>query len=396
MTRLLLLTAGSRGDVVPFVHLAREATRHGHEVVLGLPDHAGADTDDLEVRSLHADFAALIDAQGVSPVAAWRNFRSVIRPTMSALLAAALEVALETRPDVIVAHPKVLTAQVAATALGVPLVVGEIVPALTPTRAFPAAGVAARDLGPFNRLTFRATASAGAMFGGDVRAAAKRAGVTGSLAPAAASLVPVSPALLPRPADWPETTVLTGPWLDGRPAPELTGDLRAFAHDGPFTYVGFGSMAAGDPVARAEAVAAALRRTGRRGVLATGWGGLDVPAAVRGGDLLVVRDAPHASLLPHAEAAVHHGGAGTVHAAAAAGIPSIVVPFIADQPWWGHLLAERGLSPEPVPAKHLTARRLATALDAIPAFADANRPLAAALASEHGAATALAHVESLA
>ena len=61
-------------------------------------------------------------------------------------------------------------------------------------------------------------------------------------------------------------------------------------------------------------------------------------------------------------AIVHHGGAGTTAAALRAGVPSIVIPFIADQPFWGHRLAMLGVAPKAIPRKKLTKKRLATAI----------------------------------
>jgi sterol 3beta-glucosyltransferase len=60
---------------------------------------------------------------------------------------------------------------------------------------------------------------------------------------------------------------------------------------------------------------------------------------------------------------VHHGGAGTTAFGLRAGIPSIVVPFFADQPFWGHLVAKLGVGPKPIPRKKLTTERLAKAID---------------------------------
>ena len=49
----------------------------------------------------------------------------------------------------------------------------------------------------------------------------------------------------------------------------------------------------------------------------------------------VVDHVPHGWLLPRCAAAVHHGGAGTTAASTAAGIPTGIVPFFGDQPYWG-------------------------------------------------------------
>ena len=45
----------------------------------------------------------------------------------------------------------------------------------------------------------------------------------------------------------------------------------------------------------------------------------------------LVGDAAHSALLPRCAAVLHHGGCGTFAAAAAAGVPQLVVPFCYDQ-----------------------------------------------------------------
>jgi len=41
-------------------------------------------------------------------------------------------------------------------------------------------------------------------------------------------------------------------------------------------------------------------------------------------------------------AVVHHGGAGTTAAGLRAGKPTVICPFIADQPFWGRIIHELG------------------------------------------------------
>ena len=370
--RVLLLTAGSRGDVQPFVALARRAQREGHEVRLGVTREfaPGVRAAGLDAAELDGDFEALVAAQGVSPVAAMRAYRSTVAPMMAAILRSAARAALDHRPDVVVHHPKVLSAPLAAARLDVPHVLCEIVPTLTPTGEFPAAGVTAVDLGRFNRLTYRVTAAAGAAFAGPMREIRSELGLPrrGVLPGPARTVVPVSPALLPRPADWPDTTRLTGAWADDPSATQLFDDaeLDAFLDAGPVLYTGFGSMASGDAVARGRALVAAARAAGLRTLVATGWGGIEVPEDLDGDDVLVRRVVPHAAVLPRCVAAVHHGGAGTVHAVVRAGAPSVVVPFLADQPFWGALLHRRGLAARPVPARHCTMAGFTAAFSELP------------------------------
>ena len=76
-----------------------------------------------------------------------------------------------------------------------------------------------------------------------------------------------------------------------------------------------------------------------------------------GDDLLVVDSVPHDAVLPRAIVAMHHGGAGTVHATTRAGTPSILVPFLSDQPFWAAQLERIGLAGPPLHRNRLAPRR---------------------------------------
>ena len=292
--RALLVTAGSRGDVAPFLALARHGVARGDEVHLAVTREARDDADrtGAVVHGLDGDFAALIAAQGTSPWTALRTYRTTMAPMLAAIERSAVAAALAAAPDVLLTHPKILTAGAIAARRGRPWVRAEIVPTLTPTRDFPAAGLPVPDVPALNPLTFRALA-AGARLG--ERAARRRVERDiGPLPPGAAptrTVVPVSPVLLPRPDDWPATTVVTGRWVDppdgaaGPPDPELDDFLAA----GDVHYAGFGSMARGDPRARARTIVDVLRARGARVLLVTGWGGLEVPDDLAGPDVLVRR-----------------------------------------------------------------------------------------------------------
>ena len=89
------------------------------------------------------------------------------------------------------------------------------------------------------------------------------------------------------------------------------------------------------------------RKTKHRAIVAAGWSGTNNFDDLLGGDrLMAVREAPHDWLLPRMHAAVHHCGAGTTAAAVRAGIPTVPVPFWADQFLWSRVLYRAGAAPE--------------------------------------------------
>ncbi|GAA2177736.1 glycosyltransferase [Arthrobacter parietis] len=395
--KILLLTAGTRGDVEPFLALARAAGARGHSVRTAIPDNSGTDGTGLDTVSLGMDFAQLISDQGVSPGMAAKKFRTVIRPSFARLLQTAVDQIRTFAPNVVVYHPKVLSAPIAAERLGIPSVLVETIPSFTATREFPLPVLTRTSLGSLNRPSYRLAGAARLMFKRELAAAVEAlpaAPRTGS--PGSATLIPISPILLPRPADWPATVHLTGHWT-GHPTPAVETDteLADFIEDGDFVYAGFGSMKAGDPRARGEAIVEAARRNGLRVLVARGWGGIDIPAEVQGDNLLVRESVDHRLVLPRATAAIHHGGAGSAHAVVRAGIPSVVVPFIGDQPFWGQLLHRRGLVPKPIPYRKVTVDRLTDALAQAGRYKDQATRTGELLRKEDGTAVALNVLETL-
>jgi UDP:flavonoid glycosyltransferase YjiC (YdhE family) len=205
-----------------------------------------------------------------------------------------------------------------------------------------------------------------------------------------------SPQVIPTPADWPNYVQVTGYWFLEPPAGwEPSPDLVNFLQAGPPpVYVGFGSMLSRKPEETANLVLQALARTGQRGVLSSGWGGLkkeDLPETV-----FMLGSIPHSWLFPKMAALVHHGGAGTTGAGLAAGIPSIVTPFFGDQPFWGQRVHALGVGPRPIPRKRLNVENLTGAIRQ--AVSDlAMRKNAASLGerirAENGIARAVAIIE---
>jgi UDP:flavonoid glycosyltransferase YjiC (YdhE family) len=174
--------------------------------------------------------------------------------------------------------------------------------------------------------------------------------------------------VLPRPADWTEFSQVTGYWFLDPPPWSPSRELQDFLNAGQKpVYIGFGSMVAGSAAAFTETVLEGVKRSGRRAVLATGWGALNGEDGLWSEQIFFLRQAPHERLFPLMAGAVHHGGAGTTATSVRAGIPSVIVPFFGDQPFWAHCLHKRGVAPPALERKTLTPAVLAASLKAIEA-----------------------------
>jgi sterol 3beta-glucosyltransferase len=228
-----------------------------------------------------------------------------------------------------------------------------------------------------------------------------------------------SPALLPRPADWPENLRVLGaprpPPGSAMPRP-LPAPLQAFldaaaADKVPVVYVGFGSLGFFPPArvteildACAEAVVklSAERGGALRAVIQTALsstpgrtGALSAAAAASPALLSFSESVDHAALFRQCALVVSHGGVGTVQAALAAGRPVLSVCCLptSDQSFWADLCARRQLGPDWLWVQYLTAARLRDrlkdGLDNLERYAGNAALLAAAMAAEDGVGAAV-------
>jgi sterol 3beta-glucosyltransferase len=274
--------------------------------------------------------------------------------------------------DLIIAGTSSLSTFSIAQTLNIPMLLAYVFP-FTPTSAFAAPLVTRLPFGgTLNRLSFHIMRQMFWQSGKSTDTLTRRAMGTGKgsfwgpframNAARLPTLYGYSRHVLPRPRDWGEHIHITGYWFldepDGwTPPPELVDFLDA---GDPPVYIGFGSMMSRNPREAGEIALDALRRSGQRGVIASGWGGLqptDLPDTVH-----MISSIPHSWLFPRMAAVVHHGGAGTTAAGLRAGVPSMVVPFMGDQPFWGERVAALGVGTAPIPRKQLTGERLAAAI----------------------------------
>lgn len=412
--RILLYAFGTRGDIEPFLALAHRLVREGHQAVLCCPTAYRDDAERLGVgfEPMADEMDRLMRAgmQEMDGSSFSVKFITSMTAAMRTSLTEQWDAAERTEPDLIVGHPKALAAIHIAERRGIPFVASLALPFLTPTGDFPVPFTAARMPRALNRATYGFNRFTALAYGGminklrrDTLGLPRASRFSDYLHDVDGSPVPVlyafSRHVVPVPADYPPQAHVTGYWFgpgepDWTPAPEL----EDFLADGPPpVYVGFGSMGFGkNAAARSALVRDALDRAGLRAVVATGWGGLSLPSSER---ILAIGQAPHAWLFPRVAAVVHHGGSGTTAAGLRAGRPTLICPFLGDQPFWGARVQELGAGPAPLRLNRASVSDLAGRLSALVEdgrFAATAARIADGLGAEDGPGTAVRVLEEVA
>src|SRR3954452_23457885 len=403
LMRVLIVTAGLRGDVAPFTGLGQRLQQAGHQVALAA--HGGfADLVrecGLDYRALPGDPVELVRARTVAPSP--EAARSVFAAFLDELGDGVLAAAAAGTDLLLTAFGPAPLGRLLAEGFGIPSLGVYLAPGV-PTGEFPPPGwPAPAQLSPADNIAAgrELLARTGSLYADVLRRL--RARLDLPAAPEDAPHPPdgwpichgFSPAVVPRPPDWPPSVHVTGYWWPARPPGWQPPDLLVdFLEAGPPpVFVGFGSMTGADePLS--DVVAAAVRRAGVRAVVQSGSGGL----SAAGDDVLLVGDLPHDWLFPRTAAVVHHAGAGTTAAGLRAGVPAVPVPVLVDQPFWAATLHHLGVAPRPLPMHELTADTLTDALRSCldrPSYRDRATELAPRIRADDGAAAVLSVVTQL-
>ncbi|WP_027331696.1 glycosyltransferase [Mycolicibacterium tusciae] len=96
---------------------------------------------------------------------------------------------------------------------------------------------------------------------------------------------------------------------------------------------GFGSFAVESPAAMVKMISSACSELGERALICSGW--TDFSGVPHYDHVKVVGAVNYAATFPLCRAVVHHGGAGTTAASLRAGVPTLILWTMPDQPIWG-------------------------------------------------------------
>jgi sterol 3beta-glucosyltransferase len=375
--KVTILTYGSRGDVQPFIALAHGLQENGHAVKLAAPNKfdelvTSHGISFVPLAGDPAEISRLINNAGTNPARVVTSMGKYIFSIASQVSHAAFP-ACEGADLIIHSFLFTVGAHSWAREHNIPDISVQTFPMFAPTREFP--NVSASNISPGARSYFSHWLATQIFWhGGNSGYRSMRRANPGISYPKklywpfevhppqlrTPLLFAYSPIILPRPSDWDEHVHVMGYFFlnDRTYQPALA--LSDFLAAGPAPVcISFGSMVNRQANYIDQVVRDALRQTNNRGIILSGWSGVTHQPSI---DFLYLEFAPHDWLLPKCKVAIHHGGAGTTSAGLRAGIPNVVVPFTADQPFWGNRVHAIGVGPKPILVKNLSVERLTQAI----------------------------------
>ncbi|KAH7138489.1 hypothetical protein B0J11DRAFT_16631 [Dendryphion nanum] len=391
---IVIQIVGSRGDVQPFIALGHELCRYGHRVRIAthniFEDFVRKSGSQLEFYPIGGNpaelMAYMVKNPGLIPsmesmrAGEIKKKRMMVEEMLDGCWRSCIEPDTLTQDpfvaDAIIANPPSFAHVHCAQALGIPVHLMFTMP-WTSTRAFPhpLANIwnskGEESLGNYlsygivDWLTWQGL--------GDVinrwRATIDLEEIAMFDGPSLAETLKVpmtycwSPALIPKPTDWPPYIDVCGFFFRNPPQYEPPPELSSFINSGsPPVYIGFGSIVLEDPKRITTAILESVQANGFRAIVSRGWSNLGSDGESHK-DVLFIGDCPHEWLFQHVAAVVHHGGAGTTACGLLNGKPTTIVPFFGDQPFWGKMVAAAGAGPMPIPQRELNTEILSQAIN---------------------------------
>lgn len=385
--RALLTTHGSTGDIYPVIALGRALREAGHDVrfatsALYQPDVERAGLTFVRIppdwgQGIFTEFMRELD-RSPHPLLQLRHIYRCCVPFLHEMLDA-LDVAVR-ECDLLVASYLFPQVKLIADRHKKPFAVFTFCHNVVPARStHPEAFPNLPFLKPehttlYNRLTWRfANQLCDWAINDIIGEALEERGMPPTrnfiLKPADLALVAVSEKLM-RPKGVHPRFQFTG-FLRFQ-APEdarVEAELNAFCEGARVPVLTFGSVSF-DDVHRIMSRFEKHWPRGQRIIVQSGWAGLSVELARP--EIKVLGRLSHDQLFRHASCVIHHGGAGTTASVLHAGVPHIVVPHIADQPFWAAEMERLGVG------QTLSKRKWPELLPAAVAVAESSQALNAA------------------
>lgn len=375
--RVCIMTLGSRGDVQPYVALAQKLIESGHEAVVctGGSFRSFVESNGIPFVETSSDLMAIAQTDEGKAVLEHpvKNIRKTIKLTKNVINPAYRKTldefyAAAKGADCIVYHPKALGAVDISLYYKIPCISMPPVPVTYPIKEFPNLAITTKNMGGLlNRMSYVVNAKAESSqlslindFRKNTLGLEKRKAGIYTLSNGNEEIpiiYPISPALFPEVISWNGHVFLPGFFFLEENNPDVPVELERFLSNGsrPIA-VTFSSMPLADPELFMNNLRAALAANGDRAVLLTGNTGI---CCKNDAVIFALPAVSHQWLFSRVKGVIHHGGVGTMAAALKAGVPQMIMPFSADQPFWAKRLTDCGISIASIREKDATSAILA-------------------------------------
>jgi rhamnosyltransferase subunit B len=351
MSRIVITTIGSLGDLHPQIALAIELRQRGHDIVFATMKEYGSIIEPLgfEFHPMRPDgtpinnpeeIAKMTDLKTGSEYVVCSWLLPNLRDTYTDLLDSAKDADLIIAGDIVYAAPLVaekLGIQWVSLALAPVAFFSAYDPSVIPLFPFL---VKLRGLGTwFNQAIVRLLRSVTQSWTEPIHQLRTELGLSqGSNNPivdkssACLVLAMFSSILAKTQPDWAKNTVVTGfTFYDGNlDRRKLSPQLQQFldAGESPIVFT-LGSAAVMVPGTFYQESIRAATQLNRRAILLIGS---NPPPDNLPEDIMAIDYVPYSQIFPHACAIVHQGGIGTTAQALLAGRPTLIMPYTYDQP----------------------------------------------------------------
>ena len=376
MSRILLTTIGSFGDLHPKIALGLGLRERGHDIVFATHKEYGPKIESLgfEFHPIRPDNTALNDPQEMARMMDVKTGTEYIlrnwvfanlRETYNDLIGVAKDA------DLIITGEGVVAARLVAETLDIPWVLNVLSPisfmSAYDLPLFPFMSWLTR-LGSFSpvvgRLVLKFAKFVTSKWCKPVHQLRSELGLPAIKNPLYEdkfsphlNLAMFSSVLGVPQLDWPANTVITGfTFYDGsQEQTKLAPELKRFLDAGepPIVFT-LGSAAVLDPGNFYQESIKAAQQLNRRAVLLIGK---NSPPENLSKDAIAIDYVPYSQIFPHACIIVHQGGIGTTAQALRSGKPTLVMPYSHDQPDNAARLERLGTS-RTIPRKQYTARQV--------------------------------------
>lgn len=178
----------------------------------------------------------------------------------------------------------------------------------------------------------------------------------------------------------------------------LPAEVQSFIDAGPPPiYFGVGSMPNLMRNQLEKLFIGITEKLGQRLIIASGWGNIGDDMNLK--NTMFVQSVSHEKLFPQMAMVIHHGGSGTLHTAARAGVPQIIIPHVMDQFYWGERVYRLGLGPKAENAMSVSGQKLLIKVKKVlktPLYREHAQQLAQDLAPLDGVQLTANHVSNIA